>query len=342
MNNDIMVSIDCITYNHEKYIADAIESFLMQKTNFKFEILIHDDASTDSTPEIIQKYERLYPDTIKPIYQKENQYSKGVNVTLKYQLSRARGKYIAVCEGDDYWINPHKLQKQVDYLENNPSCSLCFHNAEVIDATSGNKTGKKHIPWAPYNERYYYKKNAKYNAGELAILDFIPTASLIFPRNLTEAFLNNPPKWITEAIVGDAPARLILANYGYAYYFDEVMSIYRTNVEGSSTHRANIENQNPNRLITRLKSHIDILDGFNEFSKYKYADHLDEAKKVLEVSILRAEGKIKELKSKRYKSFYNQFNTKERLKIYLSLYAPETYRKLVSIKSVSQNLLSKK
>ncbi|MER2036789.1 MAG: glycosyltransferase [Solibacillus sp.] len=342
MQNDIMVSIDCITYNHEKYIADAIESFLMQKTNFKIEILIHDDSSTDGTSEIIKKYEQLYPNIIKPIYQKENQHSKGINVTIKYQLPRARGKYIAVCEGDDYWIDPYKLQKQVDYLEKNKNCSLCFHNAEVIDVANGNKIVKKHIPWAPFNEKYYYQKNAKYNAGELALLDFIPTASLIFPRNLVTEISKNPPDWITKAIVGDAPTRLVLASYGYAYFFDEVMSIYRTNVEGSSTERANIENQNPNQLIHRLKGHIEILDGFNEFSHYKYANQLDEAKKVLEVNMLRVEGKIKELKSKRYKSFYNQFNTKERLKIYLSLYAPKTYKKLVDIKSVSQNLLSEK
>ena len=123
-----------------------------------------------------------------------------------------------------------------------------------------------------------------------------------------------------EAIVGDAPLRLLLANYGYAYYFDEVMSIYRVNVEGSSTERAKFENQDSYKLIDRLNRHIEILDGFNEYSQYKYANEIDEAKKVWEVSILRVEGKIKELKSERYKSFYNHFNNKERLKIYLSLY----------------------
>lgn len=334
MNDDIMVSIDCITYNHENYIADAIESFLLQKTNFKFEILIHDDASTDSTPEIIKKYEKLYPNIIKPIYQSENQYSKDIPVSYKYQFPRAKGKYIAICEGDDYWIDPYKLQKQIDYLESNPDCSLCFHNAKVIDATNGNEKVKVHVPWAPYNEKYYYNKSSKYNAGELALLDFIPTASLVFPRKLSTVFSENPPEWITKAIVGDAPIRLVLANYGYSYYIDHVMSVYRVNVEGSSTQRAKIENQNLNKLIMRLKKHIEILDGFNEYSQYKYTNQLDEAKKVWEVSILRAEGKIKELKSKRYKSFYNHFNNKERLKIYLSLYVPKTYRKLVSIKRV--------
>ena len=98
---EIMASICCITYNHENYIADAIESFLMQKTNFNYEIIIYDDASTDKTADIIREYETKYPGLIKPIYQTENQYSKGVK-TINFSLQRAEGKYIAVCEGDDY------------------------------------------------------------------------------------------------------------------------------------------------------------------------------------------------------------------------------------------------
>lgn len=118
------VSISCITYNHEQYIADAIESFLMQETNFPFEVLIHDDASTDGTADIIRKYEKEYPDIIKPIYQKENQYSKRDGSIGRIQKGRALGKYYATCEGDDYWTDPYKLQKQVDYLEAHPDCGL--------------------------------------------------------------------------------------------------------------------------------------------------------------------------------------------------------------------------
>lgn len=115
-----LVSICCLAYNHEPYIRQCIEGFLMQKTSFVIEVLIHDDASTDKTADIIREYELKFPDLIKPIYQSENQYSKGIGVTRVYQFSRARGKYIAMCEGDDYWTDPYKLQKQVDFLENNP------------------------------------------------------------------------------------------------------------------------------------------------------------------------------------------------------------------------------
>jgi len=133
-NENIMVSIDCITYNHEDYIRDTIDSFLMQKTNFNYEILIHDDASTDRTAEIITEYQKKYPDIIKPIFQKQNQYSQGVkHISYKFNHTRAKGKYIAFCEGDDYWIDENKLQKQVDFLETNPECTFCFHNAIVLD-----------------------------------------------------------------------------------------------------------------------------------------------------------------------------------------------------------------
>ena len=102
-DEDILVSISCITYNHEKYIRDALEGFLMQKTDFKYEILIHDDASTDNTAKIIREYEEKYPDLIKPIYQKENQWSKGnYRISSTFNIPRAKGKYIAFCEGDDF------------------------------------------------------------------------------------------------------------------------------------------------------------------------------------------------------------------------------------------------
>ena len=133
MNKEIIVSICCATYNHQKYIRDAIEGFLMQKTTFPFEILIHDDASTDGTADIIREYEAKYPDIIKPIYQRENQYSKGIKISQVYQFPRAQGKYIALCEGDDYWIDPLKLQKQVDYMERNSRVSMLTSHYVIYD-----------------------------------------------------------------------------------------------------------------------------------------------------------------------------------------------------------------
>ena len=125
-NEPPVVSICCITYNHEPYIRDCLEGFVMQQTSFPFEVLIHDDASTDHTADIIREYEAKYPDIIKPIYQTENQYSKkigSINATFNYP--RAQGKYIALCEGDDFWNDENKLQIQYDFMEAHPDYSMC-------------------------------------------------------------------------------------------------------------------------------------------------------------------------------------------------------------------------
>ena len=114
-NSEIAVSVICLTYNQEKYIEKALNGFVKQKTNFKFEVLVHDDASTDKTTEIIKQYEKKYPDIVKPIYQKTNQFSIGNNPT-KICFKKSKGKYIALCEGDDYWCDENKLQKQYDFM----------------------------------------------------------------------------------------------------------------------------------------------------------------------------------------------------------------------------------
>lgn len=128
-----LLSICCITYNHELYISEALDSFLMQETDFPIEILIHDDASTDSTAAIIKEYEKKYSKIIKPIYQVENQYSKGGRINAQFNFPRAIGKYIALCEGDDYWVGSNKLQVQVRFLELNPEYVITYHDSQAFD-----------------------------------------------------------------------------------------------------------------------------------------------------------------------------------------------------------------
>jgi glycosyltransferase involved in cell wall biosynthesis len=131
-----LVTINCITYNHESYIRETIEGFLMQQTSFGIEILIHDDASTDRTADIIREYEQKYPELIFPIYQTENQYSKG-GKPHHFNGERARGKYLAYCEGDDYWTDPTKLQKQVDFLEAHPDYSFTYCRFRKLNQDTG-------------------------------------------------------------------------------------------------------------------------------------------------------------------------------------------------------------
>lgn len=126
--DEVKVSVICLAFNHEKYIRRSLDSMLQQETNFKFELIIHDDCSTDTTRQIIQEYHDKYPDLIKVILQDENQYQKGVAIVEKFMLPVASGKYIAFCECDDYWTDSRKLQLQYDYMESHSNCSLCCHN----------------------------------------------------------------------------------------------------------------------------------------------------------------------------------------------------------------------
>ena len=120
-----LVTIRCLVYNHEPYLRQCLDGFVMQKTNFPFEAIVHDDASTDRSAEIIREYAEKYPNIIKPIFETENLYSKHDGSIRKVMYEHTKGKYVAICEGDDYWIDPYKLQKQVDILESNTNIGLC-------------------------------------------------------------------------------------------------------------------------------------------------------------------------------------------------------------------------
>ncbi len=130
------VSVICLVYNMKDYLAQALDSILMQKTDFPFEILVHDDVSTDGSTDIVREYAAKYPDIIVPIIQTENQYSKkDVLITRDIILPAARGKYSAYCEGDDYWTDPLKLQKQYDFMEAHPDYSLCTAKVRQVDCS---------------------------------------------------------------------------------------------------------------------------------------------------------------------------------------------------------------
>lgn len=248
----VLVSISCITYNHEKYIAQAIESFLMQQTDFNYEILIHDDASTDRTADIIREYESKYPNIIKPIYQNENQYSMGVKISATFNWPRAQGKYIALCEGDDYWTDPLKLQKQVDYMDKHPECSMCIHAVQV-GGENGILTGR------------IIKPNIKTNVVKAS--DFLlaggrnfHTSSIVFQRKL----ITNLPKWYYEAPIEDYPLALICSHYGEVYYIDEILSTYRFLILGSWTMR--LSNSSIEELAQYQLAKIKMLKDFDDFS----------------------------------------------------------------------------
>lgn len=135
MASQPLVSISCITYNHGSYLRQCLDGFLAQKVKFPLEIVVYDDASTDDTQAIIQEYVKKYPSIFNVFLNQENQYSKGIRgMNMKFNLQRCKGKYIAFCEGDDFWTDPYKLQKQIDFLESNPNYSICCTNYSEIDS----------------------------------------------------------------------------------------------------------------------------------------------------------------------------------------------------------------
>jgi len=230
----------------------------MQRGDFNYEILIHDDASTDGTIEIIHEYEKKYPDIIKPVIQLENQYSKGVRgINFLYNFPRAEGKYIAMCEGDDYWTDPLKLQKQIDFMEANTDCSLCFHasQSERIDMPSSSIVRRpKEIP----NDFKFELKDVILGGG-----GFVTTNSMFF---LKEHSLENP-KWKAESPAGDLVLTLLLALRGKVGYLDDVMSVYRVMSSSNSwsTTMKKFENYKKHHYAM-----IAMWQGFDEWTRYQH------------------------------------------------------------------------
>jgi glycosyltransferase involved in cell wall biosynthesis len=204
------VSVCMITYNHEKYIAQAIDSVLMQKTNFDYEIVIGEDCSTDKTREIVLEYKAKYPDKIKLLLQEKN---VGMMQNFIDTLKTCTGKYIALLEGDDYWTDPYKLQKQVDILEAHPEYVLTFHQIFILHP-NGEMT--KHLN--------YEKKN--YNLEDLINGNFVPTCSVVF-RNIPIEF----PTFYKRLKIGDYPLYFLLIKYGEFYFLNFNMAIYRLHKE---------------------------------------------------------------------------------------------------------------
>ena len=243
-----MVTVFCITYNHVSFIRDAIEGFLMQETTFPVEIFIHDDASTDGTTGIIEEYVEKYPKLFLTALQTENQYSKsGFNFFAEYLLKQ-RSEFIALCEGDDYWISPSKIQRQVEKLMENYSVSFCFHNTLIIDET---RIAKGEI--CPKNKSLFH------SLDELFLNNFIHTSSMLFRRSKLSGF----PECLNNSPIGDWPLCILLAEKGPFLYLDKIMSHYRLHSGSSWSSRTQADQSEKTCLFFDL-----LLDYFKNDQKY--------------------------------------------------------------------------
>lgn len=217
------VSVALITYNHAVFIAQAIESVLMQKTNFDCELVIGEDDSSDGTREIVKSYKEQYPDKIRLLLNERNKviYING-RPTGRWNfvntLQHCTGQYVALLEGDDYWTSSHKLQKQVDYLDAHSECSMCCHNVMQLYEDRSLK---------PHNIHPFVRKQV-YSLGDLLRGNFIATCSLVYRNHLLSEF----PDWFYTVAMADWPFFMMIAQYGDIGYLDEAMGIYRIHGKG--------------------------------------------------------------------------------------------------------------
>ena len=256
MDGNAVVSILCNTYNHRLYVRDALEGFVKQKTNFPFEVLVHDDASTDGTADIIRLYEQKYPDLIKPIYQKENQYSQpgGAARVKKLQKDRVRGKYVATCEGDDYWTHPHKLQKQFDFMESHPEYTLCGCSTRWLNMLTGKTVA------------YSVTKEDR----DVTLADFLcPSFGRPFPFVsffLKTEIWKSRPYWGFP--VGDLPLTYYAAMKGKVHMLADNMCTYRWHSKGSWTERKGGDEERAKVLEKMILG----FQNMNQDTGYQYND----------------------------------------------------------------------
>lgn len=307
MGNEVMVSIFCTAYNQEEYIADAIESFLMQKTNFKYEIIVHDDASTDKTADIIRKYKKSYPKIVQAIFQSENQYSKNVNIFEDFMLPIANGKYIAICEGDDYWTDALKIQKQVDILEKNIGCDICAHTARVVNAKSKREI-RKIMP---------SKTDTHFSLEEVINGDggFVATNSLMLRKDIFE----KPTPKFREKYRIDYSLQIMGSLRGGMIYLSECMSSYRVFAKSSWTNKMI---SNTDLFVSHYLKMISMLETLDQETTGRFHEIIIQKIKNQEFEILKVKQQYKELFSKEYKSIFNSLPINEKAKIYIKLLCP--------------------
>lgn len=266
-NSNPVVSICCITYNHESYIEDALEGFLIQKTDFPFEILIHDDASSDGTAEIIRDYEAKYPEMIKAIYQTTNQYSLNKRINQDFNFPRAEGKYIALCEGDDFWVDEHKLKIQKEFLDLNKEYVICYGDVKAIDenGNAGDDFGGA-------------RKDL--SSTELQKAPSIFTLTTMF-RNL----ISSTPLELTNARYGDLTMWSRIGEYGKGKYLSEIKpSIYRLHQGGIHSQQSQDK-----QFQMRLETMMALYSYWLKHSNYQLANYFLEEVAISMIRLRRIE-----------------------------------------------------
>lgn len=254
------VSIFCTAYNHERYIAQCIESIVEQTCDYNIELLINDDSSSDSTAEIIKTYAAKYPAIIRPFYQEVNLYSRHISIADTVFRPAARGTYIAICEGDDFWTDPCKLQKQISLLDSRSDLIACVHAGKYV-REDGSDRGDLFKP---------FEANCEIEMEDAIAKWLVPTASIVYRASALKD--GNPLSGIARC--GDVPLLLYLLTQGKVYYFCDVMCAYRVNSVSSLSRR--LRNGGIALQLERLDQFIKFFEFFDEYTKHSYSNAIDE------------------------------------------------------------------
>ncbi len=321
---DIMVSIKCITFNHERYIEQAIDSFLLQITKFPFEIIVHDDKSTDKTLVILNNYVLKYPNIIKVIKEDVNLYSLGKTNLINYKMDKiAKGKYIALCEGDDYWIDRNKLQIQFDMLEEHSECSIAFSRTKYV-TINGEDMGETIPPqevsiYGVFDLEEFIKEqfgNCKW---------IVHTSSFFYRSIYADEMREERNKRFKNFPYGDITIVLFLLSKGNGIITNNVQSCYRYLSGGyNSMVKANIE-----KNIYDMNKLCDGLRDFDKETEYIYHKYIQQR-------IIRAGFDIDRLKRSTFslfkKSYWIQIPIKEHIGAILESLSPTVYKIFKRIK----------
>lgn len=299
-----LVSIVCDTYNHAPYVRDALDGFLLQKTTFPVEIIVHDDASTDGTAEIIREYEAAYPALFRCVYREENVYSRDPKILEHYVFPLARGKYIAICEGDDYWTDPDKLQRQIDYMEAHPDCTLCVTSAEMVDPE------KRHVGWVkPYEADCDIPMEELIRGGG----GFVATASIVAPARLAK----DRAAFCDMADVDDAVLQLWFGANGTTRYFAKPACAYRYEVPGSWTKTFFASDREAR--IRHHESMIRALKSFDDETGARWHDAVEYCVvHQQEFEVLRLRNDVRALNRPPYRGQYKMLPLRRRIRMHLA------------------------
>lgn len=254
-SDKVYISCICIAYNHERYIRDTLDSILAQKSEYKFELIIHDDCSTDSTRDILNEYKNRFPDIIRLILQKENQYSQNKKL-LPLAIPFVKGEFVAVCEGDDFWIDEYKIQKQIKKMYQHENIKICFTSGYALFNTSTSKL----ISFHKDTEQVFSAEQVIQGGG-----NFMPTASIMFR---TEA-LKSLPNFFYTAPVEDYFLQICASLYNGAIYIPDTTSVYRINTIGSWT------SQRKSITLDKILKEGELyIDSFSELKKLNLNPHI--------------------------------------------------------------------